>query len=88
MRQSPKKGEIVVFIYPNDRNKQFIKRIVALPGDSVEMKNNVLYINDIALNYLEIDPQDLSEIKGQVKGKVFRETNGEVSYKIIQMLIF
>jgi signal peptidase I len=83
LRQTPQIGDIVIFIYPNDRSKDFIKRIVALPGDSVEMKNSVLYINDIALNYPEIDPQDLSEIKGQVKGKVFRETNGGVSYKIM-----
>ena len=83
LRQSPQMGDIVIFVYPNDRSKDFIKRIVALPGDSVEMKNNVLYINDIALNYLEIDPQDLSEIKGQITGQVLKETNGEVSYKIM-----
>lgn len=83
LRQKPQIGDIVIFIYPNDRSKDFIKRIVALPGDSVEIRDNVLYINDIALNYLEIDPQDLSEIKGQVNGQVLRETNGEVSYKIM-----
>jgi signal peptidase I len=83
LRQTPQIGDIVIFIYPNDRSKDFMKRIVALPGDCVEMKNNILYINDIALNYLEIDPQDLSEIKGQITGQVLKETNGEVSYKIM-----
>ena len=83
LRQKPQIGDIVIFIFPNDRSKDFIKRIVALPGDSVEMKNNVLYINDIALNYQEIDTQDLSEIKRQVNGQVLTETNRDVAYKIM-----
>jgi signal peptidase I len=33
-RMSPQKGDIVIFIYPDDRSKKFIKRIEALPGDT------------------------------------------------------
>jgi signal peptidase I len=42
---SPKKGDVIVFRYPEDRTKDFIKRVVATGGDTVQVKNKVLYIN-------------------------------------------
>lgn len=41
----PKRGEIVVFIYPQDRTKDFIKRVVAVGGDTVEIRNKEIFIN-------------------------------------------
>ena len=42
----PKRGEIVVFIYPNDRSKDFIKRVIGVGGDKIEIKNKKIFIND------------------------------------------
>ena len=42
---SPERGDVVVFKYPRDTSVDYIKRIVAVPGDTVEYKNKVLYIN-------------------------------------------
>jgi signal peptidase I len=39
------RGDIIVFRYPLSRDKDFVKRCVALPGDTVQMKNKRLYIN-------------------------------------------
>ena len=42
---SPSRGDVVVFVYPRDHSKDFIKRIVGLPGDLIEMRNRRVYIN-------------------------------------------
>src|SRR5690349_158121 len=38
--------DIVVFWYPNDPQKSYIKRIIGMPGDTVEIKKGVVYINN------------------------------------------
>lgn len=43
--QKPKKGDVVVFIYPNDRDKDFIKRVAAVEGETVQIINKKLQIN-------------------------------------------
>jgi signal peptidase I len=44
--REPKRGEIVVFIFPNDRSKDFIKRVIGIGGDKIEIKNKKILIND------------------------------------------
>ncbi len=41
----PERGDIVVFRFPEDRDKDFIKRVIALPGETVEVRNKQVYIN-------------------------------------------
>lgn len=41
----PEKGDIIVFKYPEDPARDFIKRVVAVEGDVVESKNKVIYVN-------------------------------------------
>ena len=43
--QSPRNGEIIIFKFPHDREREFIKRCLALPGQTVEIKNKVLYVD-------------------------------------------
>ena len=45
MPKAPKRGDVVVFDYPENRSMDFIKRVIGLPGDTIDYKDNALYIN-------------------------------------------
>ncbi|HSA84957.1 MAG TPA: signal peptidase I [Nitrospira sp.] len=46
----PQRGDIIVFRFPEDEEKDFIKRIVGLPGDTVQLRNKVVLVNGEQLN--------------------------------------
>lgn len=45
--EKPQRGDVVVFIYPLDHSKDFIKRVVAIEGDTVQIVNKKLLINGV-----------------------------------------
>jgi signal peptidase I len=51
------RGDVVVFWYPLDRSKSFIKRVIALPGETVEIRRGRVYVNDQALEESYVPPQ-------------------------------
>ena len=53
--QQPKRGEVIVFIYPKEPDKDFIKRVVAVGGDTVEVRNNLIYVNGEAVERRRLD---------------------------------
>ena len=48
--RAPQKGEILVFEYPRDTSRDFIKRVIATPGDTIEIKDGRVYVNDQMLD--------------------------------------
>ena len=42
----PRRGEIVVFRFPKDPSRDFVKRVIAMPGDTVEVQRGRVYVND------------------------------------------
>jgi len=43
--RDPKRGEIIVFIYPEDRSKDFIKRVIGIAGDTIEIRSKQIFLN-------------------------------------------
>ena len=45
----PRRGDVVVFVYPQDEDKDFIKRVVGIEGDTVEVRSKRLFVNGAAV---------------------------------------
>lgn len=56
---SPQRQDIVVFRYPVDPSKDFIKRVIGLPGDTVLIKDKKVYVNDQLLSEPYVVHKDL-----------------------------
>lgn len=67
----PKRGDIVVFYSPKD-GKRLIKRVVGLPGDTLAMRQNMLFINGQFIKYASLTQKSLDQIElDQHSGHVF-----------------
>lgn len=57
----PKRGDVVVFKLPRDNRTDYIKRLVGLPGDTIQMRHGLLYINGVAVSRRKLDEHVASE---------------------------
>lgn len=68
----PKRGDVVVFKWPRDESKDFIKRVIGIEGDKIEIKNDVLYVNG-------------ESVKTEYVGK-YRDKNIPIANKYLELL--
>ncbi|WP_295227554.1 signal peptidase I [uncultured Brevundimonas sp.] len=74
MGSTPKRGDIVVFKLPRDNKTDFIKRVIGLPGDRIQMIANKLYINDKPVQDVVVSEQEINDIFGPRPVTEVRET--------------
>ena len=62
----PERGDIVICFSPEDESR-LVKRIVGVPGDRIEMRDNVVFLNDRRLAYGQIDPKYAEELPPRLR---------------------
>jgi signal peptidase I len=69
----PQRGDIIVFRYPKEPSRDFIKRVIGVPGDVVEIKNGVVYVNGRPLqeNYTADAPSYFAAAEQVPDGQYF-----------------
>jgi len=73
----PERGDVVVFRLPKDTATDFIKRVVGLPGDRIQIKQGLLYINDVPVSREPLPDYDAAGLCGPESSgavKRWRET--------------
>ncbi len=65
---NPERGDIVVCFSPEDGTR-LVKRVVALPGETVEMRDNTLLLNGKPVGYTQIDPKYAERLPGKVRDR-------------------
>ena len=81
---------MIVFIYPKDPTKDFIKRVVGLPGDTIEVRNNVVFINKKKIGLVKKhmhtykEQDEMSRQWYSRKGRVYIEDLFGVKHTLLQ----
>jgi signal peptidase I len=71
---APQRGDVVVFRYPKDDSIDYIKRVIGLPGDRIQVVNEQVYINDEPVKRERIEDGETDEFGRTIPVKRWRET--------------
>lgn len=86
----PKNGDVVVFIFPNEPHDDFIKRVIGVPGDTVELRRGIVYVNGKEVTRDANGPVDVwdretnSSLWTQQHSDAFTEHLGDKTYTVLE----
>lgn len=87
---SPARGDIVVFIYPEDNHTDYVKRLVGLPGDEIRIVNDTLIINGNPVSRRVVNKDRLlpGADPGGETSQLYVETLDDVSHFVFESLTY
>ncbi len=65
----PRRGDVIIFRFPKDQTREFVKRVVGLPGETVEIRQGQVFIDDVALDEPYIIQPDRTTMEPQAVGR-------------------
>ncbi len=90
LARDPKRGDVIVFKFPKEPDKDFVKRVVGVGGDKVEIRDGALYLNGSPIQHVPRDrPTDYDDYDESTGGwsnhrcRAFEERLDGASYTII-----
>ena len=87
-RTPPQRGDVIVFRYPKDPSINYIKRVIGLPGDTIEIRNKVVYINETPIKATEVTGKkimsDMDEKFKRFNLKFYKTNTGKHTH-IVQL---
>ena len=86
-KESPKRGDVIVFKFPDDKSINYIKRVIGLPGDKIEIKNKVVFVNDKPIKLTPVNGKKImDDMDDKFKAYNFRfyQSNTGVGSHIVQ----
>lgn len=83
LAQGPERGDVIIFRPPHEMSVRYIKRLIGMPGDKIQLINNIVYINDKPLNRDFVG--NIKDSSGEYKKYVETLPNG-LKYNILQLV--
>jgi signal peptidase I len=82
-RRFVRRGDEVVFRVSSEPGRHWAKRVIALPGDTVEVKDNEVFVNGQKLPREPVPRASLGAAAQEIRGELFEETNSSRRYRIL-----
>jgi signal peptidase I len=79
----PARGDVIVFRYPEDESLSFVKRVIGLPGDKIEIHQKKVFVNDKLLVYRQASEEEEKQIPLKKLYTLQRETIDENSHFVM-----